>query len=85
MLPRTEVDYKPIPPISPEEARAAALSMADAAIRLDAADDMPRVLAALGLLEQAPMPSCGHQRLTAGTCKTCRDIAARAERKRRAA
>lgn len=85
MLPRTEVDYKPIPPISPEEARAAALSMADTAIRLDAADDMPRVLAALGLLGEPEPRSCGHQRLTAGTCKTCRDIAARAERKRRAA
>lgn len=85
MLPRTEVDYKPIPPISPEDARSAALSMADTAIRLDAADDMPRVLAALGLLEQAPMPSCGHQRMSVGVCKTCREIAARAERKRRAA
>lgn len=49
MLPRTEVDYKPIPPISPAEARAAALSMANTALRLDAAADLPRVLAALGL------------------------------------
>ena len=49
MLPRTEVDYKPIPPISPAEARAAALSMANTALRLDAAADLPRVLDALGL------------------------------------
>lgn len=85
MLPRTEVDYKPIPPISPEEARAAALSMADTALQLDAADDLPRVLAALGLLGEPEPRTCGHQRMSVGVCKTCRDIAARAERKRRAA
>ena len=51
MLPRTEVDYKPIPAISPTDARAAALSMAVTALQLDAADDLPRVLDALGLRE----------------------------------
>ena len=83
MLPRTEVDYKPIPAISPEESRAAALSMAVTALRLDAADDLPRALAALGLLGEPEPRDCGHRRLTVGTCKMCRDIAAR--RKRRAA
>ena len=43
--------HKPIPPISPAEARAAALSMANTALRLDAAADLPRVPDALGLRE----------------------------------
>ena len=42
-------DLGPVPPTEPDEARAAALVMAGVAVRLDAAADLPRVLAALGL------------------------------------
>ena len=44
-------DLGPVPVTEPDEARAAALTMAGVAVRLDAAADLPRVLDALGLRE----------------------------------
>ena len=44
-------DLGPVPATDADEARAAALTMAGVAVRLDAAADLPRVLDALGLRE----------------------------------